>query len=179
LTGRKLFEDPTNQPSHQYCGHQKIADRRPSHKLFSWEQYKGAKPHLHVNNKRAIYVLNEKNEIPTSFEVSDKLEYSNTVIGKRIWLKKYNNTTSVFFELAQQGKDAWNAWREENPDIPDDFDGVDFTLEENKVESFSGFHFGDSTYVFYLSFYLRHYLRYLFTVHSGEFFRNHVNDTIE
>ena len=55
--------------------------------------------------------------------------------------KKYEQ--AFFIQLAQKGKEAWNAWREENPKIPVNFNSIDFTEEENTIESFSAFNFGD------------------------------------
>ena len=50
-------------------------------------------------------------------------------------------------DLARQGKDAWNAWAEENPGREVDFADVDFTTEENKAISFQGFTFpGDANF---------------------------------
>lgn len=43
--------------------------------------------------------------------------------------------------LARQGKNAWNAWAEDNPGREVDFVGVDFTAEGNKDISFEGFTF--------------------------------------
>jgi hypothetical protein len=44
-------------------------------------------------------------------------------------------------ELARQGKDAWNAWAEDNPGRKVDFSAIDLTTEENEEISFGGFTF--------------------------------------
>jgi uncharacterized protein YjbI with pentapeptide repeats len=49
-----------------------------------------------------------------------------------------------FLALARQGKEAWNAWRRENPGENANFVNVDFTRRENQNINFGGFEFGDN-----------------------------------
>lgn len=45
-------------------------------------------------------------------------------------------------ELARQGRDAWNAWRRRNPDLPADFSRSDFRAAGLNKISFAGFDLG-------------------------------------
>lgn len=55
-------------------------------------------------------------------------------------------------ELARQGREVWNAWREEHPDEKVDFSGANFTRSENRKISFAGFEFGDQANFNHTSF---------------------------
>jgi len=49
-------------------------------------------------------------------------------------------------DIWRQGKDAWNAWIDEHPNVDIDFSGVDFRKERKKGSgaiSFAGFRFGE------------------------------------
>jgi uncharacterized protein YjbI with pentapeptide repeats len=48
-----------------------------------------------------------------------------------------------YLTLARRGKEAWNAWRRENPDKKINFANVDFTRPENQDINFGGFEFGN------------------------------------
>src|ERR1700688_684414 len=50
---------------------------------------------------------------------------------------------AFFLALARQGRDVWNLWRKENPEIRVNFQGVDFQNQDNGSIDFSGFNFGD------------------------------------
>jgi Pentapeptide repeats (9 copies) len=69
----------------------------------------------------------ENVELPTSRMGED---------GKPIYDQEF------FLALARCGKDAWNRWRETNPEIKVTFEGIDFR-EPNKDINFSKFQFGD------------------------------------
>ncbi len=50
-----------------------------------------------------------------------------------------------FLKLARMGKDAWNAWRRDNPNEPADFSGVNFISQDNREICFAGYAFGYHT----------------------------------
>jgi uncharacterized protein YjbI with pentapeptide repeats len=50
---------------------------------------------------------------------------------------------TFFLALARRGRESWNRWRDENPNVPITFEHVDFREPENASIDFSGFSFGD------------------------------------
>ncbi len=49
---------------------------------------------------------------------------------------------------ARQGAEAWNTWRQENPDIIIELSNTDFTHSDNSGISFADFHFGDGAHFY-------------------------------
>jgi uncharacterized protein YjbI with pentapeptide repeats len=47
-----------------------------------------------------------------------------------------------FLSLARRGREEWNKWRDENPEVEVTFEKVDFREPENATINFSDFKFG-------------------------------------
>jgi hypothetical protein len=53
-----------------------------------------------------------------------------------------------FLSLARRGRDAWNKWRDDNPEVRVTFERVSFHAPENATINFSGFTFGEAANFF-------------------------------